>query len=369
MRELLSELERRASAASEAMARHGLEYLVLTPSPNFRYLAGFYEETYERIELLILTSSGERVLLIPSLSTPPQWVHESFDVVMWSDSDNVSSIMERIFSRLRIFGKPGVFEDSMSLRIFTTLKDLLQPSRIAMASEILKPLRMRKSLYEIERISRAVKAAERIFEEAYRLLAPGLTEKFVASQILGMIHSEGLDQAFQPVVAFGENTASPHHVPSQRILAHGDLVILDLGVVYEGYVSDLTRLFSLGQPPRRVLDVFASYSQCFSEAMEGLRPGMPASEVDLRTRRCLSEQGLGGYLVHRTGHGIGLEIHEPPYLSIGSEDLLERGSVFTIEPGIYVRNSFGLRLESNVAVLDNGDIVVLDRISRDIIQL
>jgi Xaa-Pro dipeptidase len=369
MEELLRDLERRSSSAIAMMGRRGVDYLALTPSPNFRYLAGFSEDTHERVMLLILTSGGEKVLIAPRLANIPGWVSSSIDVVLWGDEDSVSGVIDRIAKRLRIHGRRAAFEDSMSFRVYTMLRDILAPSSVSLASEILGDLRMRKSLYEIRVIMRAVRAAERVFEEIYKILTPGLSERFIASQVSSIVASEGFDEAFRSIVAFGENTANPHHIPGDRKLSRGDLVLVDLGVVVDGYISDLTRMFSLGPLSRDARDRFSCLMSCFSEALSMISPGIRASEIDLRVRSCLSEYGFGENILHRTGHGIGIEVHEPPYISINSDHVLDRGNVFTIEPGIYFRGLYGLRVESNIAILDNGDVIVLDKISRDVIQI
>jgi len=366
---LLEELERRARASIDSMREKNIDYIVLTPSPNFRYLVGFSEESYERLVLFIITSEGDRLLIAPRLANIPAWAGDYVDIELWSDSDNVVDLVESAARRLRIYGKRGAFEDTMSLRFYTLLKEALAPSSIVLASEILRDLRIRKSLYEVEAIKRAVRAAERVFEELYRIISPGLSERFLASQISGIIASEGYEEAFRPIVAFGENTANPHHIPGDRRLAYGDLVLIDLGVSVDGYVSDLTRLYHIGQIPREVAEKISHLSTCFSEAISTISHGVRASDVDLRVRACLAEYGMKEGILHRTGHGIGVEVHEPPYLSINSQDILERGSVFTVEPGVYFRGKYGLRVESDVAILDNGDLIVLDKLSRDIIQL
>lgn len=369
MEELLSELERRAASAIEAMKKIGVEYIVATPSPNFRYLTGFYEDTYERIMLFILTINNDRVLLAPRLANVPSWVNRYSDIVLWGDEDNVKSILDKIVKRLRIYGKRGAFEDTMSLRTYELLRESFSPPGTVLASGVLRDLRIRKSLYEINMISRAVRVAENIFSELYRILAPGLSERFVANQISNLVASEGYRMAFEAIVAFGENTANPHHIPGPRVLSYGDLVLVDLGVEVNGYVSDLTRIYSLGPTPKKIEDSFAALSSCFSEAASMISPGVKAADIDLRVRSCLAEHGLGGNILHRTGHGIGIEVHEPPYISVTSGDVLDKGHVFTVEPGIYFRGSYGLRIESDFAILDNGDIIILDKISRDIMRL
>jgi Xaa-Pro dipeptidase len=369
LEELLRELERRAAAVSEAMRRRGIDYIALTSSPNFRYLTGFSEESYDRLMLFLMNSEGERILLAPRLANIPSWVGRHMDISIWSDSDDVSAFVERAARRLRIHGRRGAFEDTMDLKIYLFLKEILSPASTHLASEILRDLRARKSLYEVGVIKKAVNAAENVFEEIYRILAPGLTERFLASQISSVIASMGFDEAFKAIVAFGENTANPHHIPGDKRLAYGDLVLIDLGVSVEGYISDLTRLYHLGPIPEKVRERFSQLSTCFSEAISMISPGVKASEVDLRVRSCLAEYGLKENILHRTGHGIGIEVHEPPYLSINSSDILEKGNVFTVEPGIYFKGIFGLRVESDIAILDNGDVIILDKISRDIIQI
>jgi len=367
LEELLRELERRAAAVSDAMRKRSLDYIALTPSPNFRYLAGFSEESYERLMLFLMNSEGDRVLIAPRLANVPSWAVRYMDVLIWSDSDNVGDFVDRAARRLRIHGKRGVFEDTMDLRVYIFLKEILSPSSISLASDILRDLRVRKSLYEVGVIRRAVKAAEDVYEEIYRILSPGLSERFVASQISNIIASMGYEEAFKTIVAFGENTANPHHIPGDRRLAYGDMVLIDMGVTVDGYVSDLTRLYHIGPVPRSIMERFSQLSTCFSEAISMVSPGVRASEVDLRVRSCLKEYGLRENILHRTGHGIGIEVHEPPYISINSTDILQAGNIFTIEPGIYFRGGYGLRVESDVAILDNGDVVILDKISRKII--
>lgn len=369
MEELLSELERRAANAIAMMKKAGIEYIAVTPSPNFRYLTGFFEESYERLMLFILTSSNERVLLAPRLVNVPGWFSRYSETILWGDEDNVKSIVDRVVKRLRIYGKRGAFEDTMSLKTYELLRESLSPPGVLLASDIVRGLRARKSLYEINMISKAVKVAESIFSEIHRILTPGLSERFVANQISSLIASDGYQEAFNTIVAFGKNTANPHHTPGSRVLSYGDLVLIDLGVSVDGYVSDLTRIYSIGPIPKKVEDSFAALMSCFNESISIISPGVRASDIDLRVRSCLTEYGLGGNILHRTGHGIGVEVHEPPYLSITSSDMLDKGNVFTIEPGIYFRDNYGLRVESDVAILDNGDIIILDKISKDIIML
>ena len=346
----------------------GGDYFLVTPSPNLVYFTGIREETYERIMFLVANADGETVLVAPQLVSLPPHVRDLAEIYLWSDASGPSQIIEKVARDLRIFGKIGFFEDSIRLSQLDYLREKLSPEKIHLLSKITRELRYRKSHEEIMSVYNSVKIAEKILQEVYNMIAPGLTERFLATQILNLISSEGADPAFKPIVAFGENSSEPHHIPGDRVLRVGDLVLVDLGVAgSEGYVSDLTRIFHVGAPSKELRDVYSVYAECYNEVLRRIRAGIKASELDLASRACISDHGYGAYMRHRTGHGIGLEVHEPPYISLDSNDVLERGVVFTIEPGIYLPNKFGIRVESNIAISDEGEVIELDKLSREII--
>ncbi|MEZ0290748.1 MAG: Xaa-Pro peptidase family protein [Sulfolobales archaeon] len=358
----------RISNAIKNLEVLGGDYMVVTPSPNLTYFTGLRVESYERLMILIVNTYGEVVLLAPQLESVPEYVKEFVEIVFWSDSMGPDQYIEKIARNLRIYGKIGFYEDSMRLSQLEYLRERLHPERVYLLSKITRDLRYRKSHEEILRIYEAVKAAEKILQEVYNMMVPGITERFLETQIVNMIASERFELAFKPIVAFGENTAEPHHRSGDRTLRLGDPVLIDLGVVEEhGYTSDLTRMYVVGTPSRELRDVFNSYTNCYNEILRSIKVGLRASEIDLLARTCLTDSGLGRFIVHRTGHGIGLEVHEPPYISLNSSDVIERGVVFTIEPGVYIKSSFGVRVESNVAVTEDGSVIELDKLSRDLI--
>jgi len=317
---------------------------------------------------LVANADGETALITPQLISLPEYVRDLAEVYIWSDSSGPSQIIEKIAKDFRLFGKIGYYEDSIRLSQLDYLREKLSPEKIYLLSKITGGLRYRKSSEEIMSIYRSVKITENILQEIYNMIVPGLTERFLATQIMNLMANEGVESAFKPIVAFGENTSEPHHVPGDRVLRVGDLVLIDIGVINsEGYVSDLTRLFHVGAPSKELRDVYEIYSMCYREVLNVIRVGVNASELDLVSRACLSDHGYGAYIRHRTGHGIGLEVHEPPYISVSSGDVLEKGVVFTVEPGIYIPNRFGVRVESNIAISEDGNILELDKISREII--
>ncbi|MEM0043969.1 MAG: Xaa-Pro peptidase family protein [Sulfolobales archaeon] len=364
----VEEYRSRIASAVRSLRVLGGDYIITTPSPNLIYFTGLRIESYERITALIINADGDAVLIAPQLESLPEYLREFVDVILWNDSSGPDQAVERVSRELRIYGKIGFYEDSMRLSQLEFFREKLHPERIYLLSKISRDLRYRKSHEEILRIYEAVKSAEKILQEVYNLIVPGITERFLEAQIVNMIAGSGLEPSFKPIVAFGENTANPHHRSGDKVLSIGEPVLIDLGVVEEhGYISDLTRMYIVGTPSRELRDVFTSYSNCYNEVMRSISSGVKASELDLLARTCLADSGLGRYIMHRTGHGIGLEVHEPPYISMNSNDVLEKGVVFTIEPGVYIKGSFGVRVESNIAITDDGSVLELDKLSRDLI--
>ncbi|NAZ14365.1 MAG: M24 family metallopeptidase [Desulfurococcales archaeon] len=363
-----TEYKRRISEAVSYLKRLGGDYIVVTPSPNMIYFTGIREETLERLMALFINVDGEALLLAPQLVKLDDYLRDFLDIVVWSDSTGPGPYLDKIVRDLRIFGRRGFFEDSMRLGDLEFLREKLSPEKIFLLSKITRDLRYRKSVEELTKIFDAVKKTEKILMDLYNILVPGVSERFVEMQITNLIASEGLEPSFKPIIAFGENTANPHHRPTNRLLRLGDLVLVDVGVrVEEGYVSDLTRLYMIGTPSRDLRNIFETYKNCYEETLRSIKTNVRASEIDIVSRSCLTDNGLGRYIVHRTGHGIGVEVHEPPYLSINSDDVLERRVVFTVEPGIYIQGSFGVRVESNITISDDDLVIEIDKLSREII--
>jgi Xaa-Pro aminopeptidase len=215
-------------------------------------------------------------------------------------------------------------------------------------------LRMRKSPDEIEALARAAAQADLAMQAAMDACRPGVTEAEVAWAAEAAFRQDGAEQVTFTLVASGPNGAYPHHHSAERRLQKGDAIIIDIGASLDGYKSDITRMVYLGEPAHEFLKAHAVVDEANRQALSAVRPGLTAGEIDRLARGRLEEGGYGPYFVHRTGHGIGLEVHEPPWIMAGEPTVLEEGMVFSVEPGVYLVGQFGVRVEDIAAVTGSG---------------
>ncbi|MCC7206118.1 MAG: aminopeptidase P family protein, partial [Anaerolineae bacterium] len=223
------------------------------------------------------------------------------------------------------------------------------------AEEALMPLRLHKTPDEIAAMRRAIAATEQALEETAAEVRPGMTERQVSVMLLKALQAAGGgEDAFAPIVVSGPVSAEPHGTISDRVIGKGDLLLFDFGTRVDGYCSDLTRTFAVGAPDPKLAHVYEVVLAANEAAIRAARPGVPAQDVDRAARAVISEAGYGEYFLHRTGHGLGIDIHEPPYIREGNPQRLEPGMVFTIEPGIYLPGLGGVRIEDDVLVTEDG---------------
>jgi Xaa-Pro aminopeptidase len=223
------------------------------------------------------------------------------------------------------------------------------------ASELTGRLRVRKDPAEVEALRAAAHAVDRVLGRLpTEVPFAGRTERDVAGDLADMTLAQGHQQASFTIVAAGPNAASPHHEPGSRVIEEGDLVVCDFGGRLDGYCSDVTRTFSVGEPAARMVEAHQVVSAANQAGRRAVRPGVPCQEIDRVARQVIEDAGLGEYFIHRTGHGIGLDVHEHPYLVEGNDTQLEAGMAFSIEPGVYVPGDFGVRIEDIVVCTPEG---------------
>jgi Xaa-Pro aminopeptidase len=342
-------LERARAVAREA----GVDALVVTPGPDLRYLTGLVKHSHERLAALLLPVEGEPAFVVPQLERPglEGSAVATLDVLTWTDAVDPHALAA---SRLGAARRVAVAAD-MPARHVLGLRDALPGTVLELATPVLRELRMRKDPEEVAWLRTAGAAIDAVHAQVPGWLVPGRTEAEVGADITAAIIETGHAEAAFVIVGSGPNGASPHHEVSDRVIETGDVVVVDIGgPLPEGYCSDSTRTYVVGEPSLEVREVYAVLQRAQQAAVAAARPGATAESVDEAARLIIRDGGYGEYFVHRTGHGIGLEVHEEPYIVAGNTLVLEPGMAFSVEPGIYFPGRWGARIEDIVVVTDDG---------------
>lgn len=351
------------TTAQRAMEQRGIDLLAIPPSDDLRYLTGFSPVADERSCYLFL-SADAGVFLVPALNADQAERYIRHPFVVYGDAEGPSRALDEAKRQLGTPRRIGA-GDVMRADALLNLQRLWPDADYVLASEILAPLRMRKSGEEIALLKRVAATADRGFEAAAGACQPGVSEAELAQAAVGGFHSAGAGEVTATVVGSGPNSAFPHHHTSERRVGAGEPVLFDLGSKLEGYCSDITRMVYLGEPPPRYVEIHRVVENAVRAALSVIKPGIRIRDVDLAARGVIKAAGYDQYFTHRTGHGIGLSVHEPPSITHTNDIPLEAGMAFSVEPGIYLSGEFGVRLEEIVAVTASGH-EVLSRLSRDV---
>lgn len=352
----------RLSAAARAAAGAELAGLVITPGYDLRYLVGSRAQTFERLTALVLPADGAPTIVVPRLelaalkeSAVPEL---GVSVRDWVDGDDPYTL---VADALGGAGRAVAVTDSMPALHLLPLAEVLGVVPV-LATDVLRTLRMVKDPAEIDALRKAGAAIDRVHARVPEFLAPGRTEADVAADIAEAIVAEGHSEVAFIIVGSGPHGADPHHECSDRELQVGDVVVVDIGGPYEpGYNSDSTRTYSIGEPDPEVARRYAVLQRAQQAAVAAVRPGVTAEQVDAAARDVLAAEGLAEAFVHRTGHGIGLSVHEEPYIVAGNPLPLQEGMAFSVEPGIYFPGQWGARIEDIVIVTADGALSVNNR--------
>ncbi|TDZ93771.1 M24 family metallopeptidase [Mycobacteroides salmoniphilum] len=350
--------DRLRRAAHEAAAA-GVAGLVITPGYDLRYLTGSRAQTFERLTALVVPASGAPTVVAPrmELAALQDSAIGDLDIPIsdWVDGENPYELVRAALGSAGgvVSGTVAVTESMPAMHLLP-LTELIGSVPV-LATGVLRRLRMVKDASEIDALRKAGAAIDRVHALVPELLVPGRTEAHVAADIAEAIVAEGHSEVAFIIVGSGPHGADPHHECSDRELQAGDIVVVDIGGSYEpGYNSDSTRTYSIGDPDPDVAQRISILEQAQQAAVRAARPGVSAQSVDAAARRVLVEAGMGEAFVHRTGHGIGLSVHEEPYIVEGNDLILEPGMAFSIEPGVYFPGQWGARIEDIVIVTENG---------------
>ena len=345
-------LDRIHRAREEAAARQ-LDALVVSPSPDLAYLTGYDPMPLERPTLLVLRPDRDPVLLVPELEKAPAAaspVGEHLELVPWRDGADPYAAAASLLA--------GAARIAVADRLWAThllgLQRELSEAVFSPASLVLGRLRAIKDAHELEALRRAGRAADETFRQVVTMPFQGRSEEDVAHDLAELLVRSGHARADFTIVASGPHAASPHHEPGGRTILPRDAVVMDFGGEVGGYLSDTTRTVVVSEAPEGFEHAYAAVQEAQATAVDAVRPGVQAQDIDRAARSVIDAAGYGERFIHRTGHGIGLELHEPPYMVEGDETVLEQGMTFSVEPGVYLEGRFGIRIEDIVSVTPDG---------------
>jgi len=360
--------------AAEAASRAGVDALFVTPGADLRYLVGYDAKPLERLTCLVVPARGEPVLIVPRLelaAAEAAGAGAVVKVVTHEETDDAFALTRGLV-RDALGGDPTVVgvADRMWAEQVLRFRAHLPRAEQVLAGDVLRPLRLRKTAEEVDALRRAGAAIDTVHARMGEWLRPDRTEREIGRDINDAIIAAGHETVNFIIVGSGPNAASPHHSVSDRVVQRGDVVVVDIGgTMPDGYCSDCTRTYVVGGDADAE---FARYYEVLrdaqSHACDAVRPGVTAASVDAAARDVIAAAGYGDQFIHRTGHGIGLEEHEEPWIVAGSDVMLEPGMCFSIEPGIYLDGRHGARIEDIVAVTEGG-VERLDTITRDLVTL
>lgn len=336
----------------------GIDGLIVSVGADLPYLTGYHAMPLERLTMLVVTAETPAQLIVPGLEAARvERLDDLFELVTWGETDDP---IAHVSAALGNAARDVAVGDTTWARFVVELLSVRPELRLRRGTEVMKPLREVKDAAEIDALQRAAAAADRVQDQLRTgvIALEGRTESAVQADIAAALLAAGHDEVNFVIVASGPNAASPHHEVGDRVIVDGDNVLFDIGGTLDGYCSDITRCVHLGPPPAEFAELYDVLFAAQAAGVAAATVGTPAEEVDRAARAVIDGAGFGEYFIHRTGHGIGMEAHEEPYIVEGNTAPLAAGHAFSVEPGIYVPGMWGARLEDIVVATDDGPLAL-----------
>jgi Xaa-Pro aminopeptidase len=352
-----STLQERFARLRTRMEEAGIDVLLVSPSADYRYLTGLVPPVPTRMTFLIVPFDGAIELVTPSLEAAGFETHAELQgliaPVPWSDGDDPAAVAA---ARIRAHGTPKrvAVSDRTWARHLIPLGEQLGEAQIVAGGQLLGAVRAAKDAGEIAALAEAARCISQVTDQLADIEWAGRTEREVAADIAGRMRDAGHEEVTFTILASGPNSANPHGMPTDRVIIDGDVVQVDIGGKVGSYSSDIARVVSIGEPSDEVREVYDVVSRAYEASLAAAQVGATGEVVDAAARTVITDAGYGPNFLHRTGHGIGLDEHEEPFIIAGNAQPLVAGNVFSIEPGIYLPDRFGVRLENIVALEEDG---------------
>lgn len=355
----MTKVTARLAALRARMNKSGAGLVALAPGTHMRWLLGFHPYPDER-PCLLLVGPERAAMLMPALNAEDARAHSDLPMFEWADADGPAQALAEVLAHVGAGGVSLVaLDESMRADFALLLLGALPRARHSYTEATIGWLRMRKDADEYASLKENARINDYAMQAALAAVAPGVAEADIARVVRAAFAEKGARTEFT-IVGSGPNGAYPHHETGERKLALGDAVVIDIGGRKGDFPSDMTRMAAVGRAPEGYAEVHALVDAAVQAALAAARPGVRAREVDAAARDTIAAGGYGEYFVHRTGHGLGLDIHEQPYITGTSETVLDEGMVFSIEPGIYLPGRFGVRLEEIVILRKDGPEILSD---------
>jgi Xaa-Pro dipeptidase len=348
----------RLGRVRQQLKERNLDCLALIPGYNLRYLTGKHFLLLERAIVAFIPVESEPVLVLPALEVL-NWQHGApfeAQLFVWDDAEGPIEAMHKAARALPELPTIAVEQLRMRVLEYELVRSCFPNSRLAQAEAVMDPVRIAKAPEEIAALRHAIQITEAALEEVISGARPGVTERELSNRLITAMLLRGGEQVeTEPLLLSGPKSALPHGMAADRPIEQGDIVLMDFGTAVNGYHSDITRTFVMGKASdHRLSDVYGVVQKANAAGRETIRPGITCQDVDEAVRAVIAAEGLGQYFTHRTGHGLGLDIHEPPSLVAGNEMRLDAGMVVTVEPGVYMDGWGGVRIEDDVVVTPEG---------------
>ncbi|MEK6751345.1 MAG: Xaa-Pro peptidase family protein [Chloroflexota bacterium] len=349
----------RLDKLTASLLNSGLSAVAINPGPTLTYLSGISFHLMERPVVLLVSPGQNPVLILPELELLKVDLFP-YKIQAFAYGENPSEwedAFRKAAQALSLDGKRiGVEPRQMRLLEFRHIKAGAPEADFPDATDVLSELRLKKDKAEVDAMRQAVKIAQDALEAVIPQIKIGMTEKELSSELVMQLlkHGSESEMPFAPIVSAGPNSANPHASPTKRKIEAGDLLVVDWGAAYDGYISDLTRTFAVGEVDEEYKKIHKIVQASNAAGRAAAKPGDPCANVDIAARDVIEKAGYGKYFTHRTGHGIGMEGHEPPYMRGDNMQLLEPGMAFTVEPGIYLAGRNGVRIEDNLVITEDG---------------
>lgn len=345
----------RLAAASSLCAEAGIDVLLVSPGPDLRYLLGYDAVPLERLTCLAIPADGDPWLVVPGLEALAAAASPAGELGLavhpWSETQDPYRLVAGLAGSATLVA----LDDRMWASKVLRLREAMASSRQVLAGPVLDAMRMRKDAAEVQALREAGAAIDRVHADVAGLIRAGRTEREIGRDIAELIIDVGHVRVDFVIVASGPNGASPHHEVSDRMITPGDPIVIDIGgTMPSGYCSDSTRMYALGEPADEYLRMYGALFTAQESAVASVRPGVTCEDVDRAARKVLTDAGWGELFIHRTGHGIGMETHEAPYIIEGNLLPLEPGMAFSVEPGFYLEGAYGARIEDIVVCTADG---------------